>query len=41
MSNDKLVSLKTPETCETFKDALSELVRKGARQILPRRLKPS
>jgi putative transposase len=34
MTNDKLVSLKTPETGETFTDALSELVRTGARQII-------
>jgi putative transposase len=29
-----MVSLKTPETGETFTDALSELVRTGARQII-------
>ena len=34
MTNDNLVELKTPETQETFKDALSELVRQGARQII-------
>jgi putative transposase len=34
MYNDKLVSLKTPETCESFTDALSELVRQGAQQII-------
>ena len=34
MTQDNLVELKTPETQETFKDALSELVRQGARQII-------
>jgi putative transposase len=34
MDNDNLVSLKTPESPETFTDALSELVRQGARQII-------
>ena len=34
MTKDNLVELKTPETQETFKDALSELVRQGARQII-------
>lgn len=33
MSNDKLISLKLPEV-ETFSDALTELVRQGARQII-------
>lgn len=34
MTQDNLVEFKTPETSETFNDALSELVRQGARQII-------
>lgn len=34
MSQDKLIAFKTPETAETFSDALSELVRSGAREII-------
>lgn len=34
MSQDNLIVFKTPETTETFTDALSELVRLGARQII-------
>lgn len=34
MSSDNLISLPTPEPTETFHDALSELVRTGARQII-------
>ena len=34
MTQDNLVELKTPETEETFNDALSELLRQGARQII-------
>lgn len=34
MSNDNLISLKTPETGGTLRDTLSELVRQGARQII-------
>ncbi len=34
MTQDNLVTFKTPETQETFHDALSELVRQGAQQII-------
>lgn len=34
MTQDNLVEFKSPETPETFNDALSELVRNGARQII-------
>lgn len=34
MTQDNLVKFKTPETTESFSDALSELVRQGARQII-------
>ena len=34
MNNDNLISLKTPESSEGFNDALSALVRQGARQII-------
>jgi len=34
MTQDKLVSFKTPDEPGTFSDALTELVRKGARQII-------
>ena len=34
MTQDNLVKFKTPETQESFKDALSELLRQGARQII-------
>jgi putative transposase len=34
MTNDNLVQLKTLESTESFNDALSELVRQGARQII-------
>ena len=34
MTQDNLVKFKTPETQESFNDALSELVRQGARQII-------
>jgi putative transposase len=34
MTQDNVVELKTQETAETFNDALSELVRQGARQII-------
>lgn len=34
MTQDNLVQLKTQEPSETFHDALSELVRQGARQII-------
>ena len=34
MTQDNLVEFKTPETQENFSDALSELVRQGARQII-------
>ena len=34
MTQDNLVEFKTPETEETFSDALSELLRQGARQII-------
>ena len=34
MTQDNLVEFKTPETEETFSDALSELLRRGARQII-------
>ena len=30
MNNDNLIEFKTPETAETFTDALTALVRKGA-----------
>lgn len=34
MTQDNLVEFKTPESEESFSDALSELVRQGARQII-------
>ena len=34
MTQDNLVKFKTPETPETFNDALSDLLRQGARQII-------
>ena len=34
MTQDNLVEFKTPETAESFSDALSDLVRQGARQII-------
>jgi putative transposase len=34
MNNDNLIELETPETSETFTDALTALVRQGARQII-------
>lgn len=34
MNSDNLISLPTPETTETFSDALSDLIRRGARQII-------
>lgn len=34
MSQDNLIEFKTPETNESFSDALTELVRQGARQII-------
>lgn len=34
MSNDNLISLPSSETQEGFRDALSELIRRGARQII-------
>ena len=34
MTQDNLVEFKTPETSESFTDALSELLRQGARQII-------
>ena len=34
MTQDNLVQFKTPETSESFNDALSELLRQGARQII-------
>ena len=34
MTQDNLVEFKTPETSERFSDALSDLVRQGARQII-------
>ena len=34
MTQDNLVEFKTPETEETFSDALSDLLRQGARQII-------
>lgn len=34
MNNDNLIEFKTPETTETFTDALTALVRQGARQII-------
>lgn len=34
MSSDNLIAFQSPETTETFHDALSELVRTGARQII-------
>jgi len=34
MTQDNLVKFKTPETSESFSDALSDLVRQGARQII-------
>jgi hypothetical protein len=34
MTQDKLVSFKVPNSSRGFSDALSELVRQGARQII-------
>jgi putative transposase len=34
MNSDNLISLPTPETTETFSDVLSDLIRRGARQII-------
>lgn len=34
MNNDNLIAFKTLDTPETFTDALTELVRQGARQII-------
>jgi transposase-like protein len=34
MNNDNLIEFKTPETAETFTDALTALVRQGAKQII-------
>ncbi|MEO1622994.1 MAG: transposase, partial [Cyanobacteria bacterium J06632_3] len=34
MTQDNLVKFKTPETAESFNDALSELLRQGARQLI-------
>lgn len=34
MNSDNLMSLPTPETTESFSDALSDLIRRGARQII-------
>lgn len=34
MNNDNLIEFKTPESTETFTDALTELVRNGAQQII-------
>ena len=34
MNSDNLIALPTPETPETFGDALSDLIRRGARQII-------
>jgi transposase-like protein len=34
MNSDNLISLPPPETTETFSDALSDLIRRGARQII-------
>lgn len=34
MTQDNLVKFKTPESAESFNDALSDLVRQGARQII-------
>ena len=41
MTQDNLVKFKTPETTESFSDALSELLRQGARQIIAKPLSPS
>ena len=34
MTQNNLIEFKTPESQESFSDALSELVRQGARQII-------
>lgn len=34
MNSDHLISLPTPETTESFSDALSDLIRRGAQQII-------
>jgi hypothetical protein len=34
MTQDNLIEFKTPEPQESFSDALSDLVRQGARQII-------
>jgi putative transposase len=33
MNDDNLIALPTSETTESFSDALSDLIRRGARQI--------
>jgi putative transposase len=34
MNNDNVIALRTPESSESFTDALTELVRNGARKII-------
>ena len=34
MNDDNLIALPTSETTESFSDALSDLIRRGARQII-------
>jgi hypothetical protein len=34
MNNDNVIAFQSPETAAPFSDALSELVRQGARQII-------
>lgn len=34
MNNDNLIAFQSPESSTSFDDALTELVRKGARQII-------
>ena len=34
MNSDNFISLPTPQTTETFSEALSDLIRRGARQII-------
>ncbi|ASC72706.1 hypothetical protein XM38_036640 [Halomicronema hongdechloris C2206] len=34
MSSDNLIAFQSVETTETFHDALSDLIRNGARQII-------
>lgn len=38
MSQDNLIPFVTPETSATFSDALSDLVRTGAREIIGSRI---